>query len=98
MDAVEKNIPKYVDKGCLSLPTDILGLIKERREIRKLMRKNKSDFLKKSLNKLTFKIKTSINLHREKVWSKFLNELGPYPTSSKKFWEKINQVKSKKNL
>ena len=96
MDAVEKNIPKYVDKGCLSLPTDILGLIKERREIRKLMRKNKSDFLKKSLNKLTFKIKTSINLHREKVWSKFLNELGPYPTSSKKFWEKINQVKSKK--
>ncbi len=60
LDAADKSIPKYINRGCNSLPTEIVELIKYKRETRKAMRKSKLSNLKTLYNKLTSQVKIAI--------------------------------------
>ena len=62
-DAVEKSIPKYINRGCNSLQTEIVELIKYIRETRKAMKKLKLSNLKTLYNKL----KLAIQSYRERL-------------------------------
>ena len=52
--------------------------------------------LKTNYNKLSGQLKNAIKLYTEENWTRFLGKLGPYPTSTRKFWAKINEAKSQK--
>lgn len=96
LNAVEKSVPKCVIRGNNSLPKEIVDLIKLKRDTRRAMKKINNQHLKTFYNKLTSQIKKLIKEYKEKIWLKMLEKIGPYPVSSKIFWEKINQSRSKK--
>ena len=96
LDAVEKSIPKYINRGKNSLPKYIVDMIKQKREIRKEMKKKNSGNLKTFYNRLTSQIKVLIKEYREKLWLNMFEKFGPYPVSSRLFWQKINLARSSK--
>jgi len=93
-EAASISIPKYVFRSNNSLPSEIVELIKQKRIVRKDYRKSKLPFLKSILNKLSDQVKMSIKKYKEETWKNFLSKLGPYPTSSRLFWMKINQARN----
>jgi len=96
LETIEESVPKFIKRGFNSLPKEIVDLIKFKKETRKSMKSTKSSSLKSLYNKLTSQVKISIKNYREGVWAKFIEKLGPHPVSSKAFWDKINQARSKK--
>ena len=52
--------------------------------------------LKTFYNKLTGQIKKSSTEFYENKWKNLLGDIGPYPVSSRKFWNEINKFKSAK--
>ncbi len=96
LETIEESVPKFIKRGFNSLPKEIVDLIKFKKETQKSMKSTKSSSLKSLYNKLTSQVKISIKNYREGVWAKFIEKLGPHPVSSKVFWDKINQARSKK--
>ena len=96
LDAVEKSVPKFTKMSHNSLPKEIIELIKLKRGIRKELGKSNSKNLRTYFNNLTNRIKILIRDYREKVWKNLLEKFGPYPVSSRLFWQKINQARSNK--
>jgi len=88
LEAVEKSVPKFLNKSNNSLPKEIVDLIMIKRETRKGMRKSNSTNLKTYYNKLTAQIKILIKNYREKLWNNMLEKFGPYPVSSRIFGKK----------
>ena len=97
-DAVELSVPRVKFKeGQISLPKEIVELIKFKRSIRKELRSRKFDTNLKTLyNQITTKIKKLITEHKTKSWDKCLGKLGSFPVSSRLFWKKINEARSAK--
>ena len=96
--AADSAIPKFKDQYRKSFPKNIIDLIEMRRIIRKRLKDSSCDQSKTKFdyNKLTALIRTKIKEHTEKKWTRFLGKLGPYPTSSRSFWEIINKAKEQK--
>ena len=97
-DAVERSVPRVkLIEGQISLPKEIVELIKFKRTIRKELRSRKFDTNLKALyNNITTNIKNLILEHKTKTWDKFLGKLGSFPVSSSLFWKKINEARSAK--
>ncbi len=96
IEAVEICVPKFVHRSNNSLPIEIVDLIKIKRVTRKALRKLSTPNLKTYFNKLTSEIKTMIKNYRENRWASLLDKFGPYPVSSRLFWQKINQARANK--
>ena len=92
-EATHASIPRYDDAYENTLPQEIICLIRKRREIRKIIKKNKSPLQVTEYNKLTGLIQKSIKDYTSKKWNKFLSKLGPYPASTRVFWQKINKAR-----
>ena len=74
----------------------LLTLIYKRKELKKSLKKKTSAELKASYNKLTGEIKKLSSEFYENKWKTLLSDIGPYPVSSRKFWNEINKLKSSK--
>ncbi len=94
LESVEKSVPKFSKMSHNCLPKEIVDLIKMKREVRKKIGNSHSENLKTYFNKLTNQVKLLIKEYREKTWKNMLDKLGPYPVSSRIFWQKINQARS----
>jgi len=98
--AAEESIPKVYNRSHNSLPSEIVDVIKSKREVRKLIKKNNNldqiKNLKSHYNSLTRLVKELITKFKQKSWDKFLETLGDCPTSSRLFWQKINEARSAK--
>ena len=93
-------IPKYLNRFTKNDPEHIISLIKERRLVRKDIKLVSNPDAKAALrteyNKLSVLIKKSIKDHTELNWKNFLGKLGPYPPSTREFWNVINRARTQK--
>ncbi len=98
--AAESSIPKFLNYNAKSYPEEIISLIKNRREIRRDIKKiidlDAKKIFRTEYNRLTRELNQSIKSYTEKSWLRFLGKLGPYPPSTREFWAKINQAKNQK--
>jgi exonuclease III len=90
--AAEVAIPKYIDFNANSYPDFIINLIDERKELKKI--KNKTAEIKHKITRLTNRIKFETVKYNESKWNNFLGTLGPFPTSTRKFWYIINKART----
>ena len=95
-DAAEKSIPKFKKGGTKTFPEYILVLIRERRTLRKVVKKENTLENRLKYNILTSQIKLNIKNYRQKKWEGFIEGLGGYPVSSRPFWNEINKIKNPK--
>ncbi|RMZ94334.1 RNA-directed DNA polymerase from mobile element jockey-like, partial [Brachionus plicatilis] len=88
-------IPKFaLKKFRNSLPQKIVENIKERKRLKRKIKKNPGSLqLRIECNRLTNKIKFEITKFRNEQWEKLIQKFGPYPTSSRPFWRKINKFR-----
>ena len=98
LEAAEISIPKYKNMFGKSFPKKIVELIHARRLLRKKIKKDKEPTLIRQYNQVTYDIKKSIKQHTSNKWENFLGKLGPYPVSSRLFWNQINKAREQKNL
>jgi hypothetical protein len=94
--AANISIPKFKKGSRKTFPEPILNLIRKRRQARKELKKNRSDFNKKSYNDISNLVKLNIKSFKEKKWSRLLDGLGEHPVSTRLFWKEINKTKSSK--
>jgi len=94
--AAENSITRIsFNKKNTILPKKIIDLIKERRRIRKLAKK---DFSQKTrYNELSKQIKNEIIDHNSQKWDDFLRHIGPSLPSSRPFWQRINKIRKNKS-
>ena len=96
LKAADQSIPYSTKKKFkFSLPKNIIDLIKLKRKNRRKYKQTHNINLKNEYNNLNTKIKQEIRDHRNKKWEEFLEKLGPNPTSSKPFWQRINKFRTR---
>ena len=93
VSAARKSIPPRTN-GPLgkSFPPHIVKLIFERKAARSV--KHRSVAAKQEYNRLTNELQERICAHRSAQWDAFIEKLGPRPSSTRPFWQKINQIRS----
>ena len=96
LDAAEIAIPKYKYMSRKSFPKKIIELIHARRLIRKRIKKDNDPTCKRQYNHITNDIRNAIKQYTSKKWENFLSDLGPYPVSSRLFWNQINKAREQK--
>ena len=79
-----------------TFPKYFLELILNRKKIKKIIDKKKSIELKPEYNKLTSLIRKAVAIYNKNKWENVLGSFGPYPVSSRKFWDEINKAKISK--
>ena len=101
LNAAKESIPYTTKKQFkYSLPQNIINLIKlKRKNRRKYQQSRHCQIINETFNdeykRLTTQIRKEIKLHRNSKWEEFLKSLGPNPTSSKPFWQRINKFRTK---
>jgi uncharacterized protein YaaR (DUF327 family) len=65
-----------------------------RREVNK---KKNNTALKAEFNKMVQDLKLKIYSHRVKQWQDFIEKVGPNPSSSRPFWQRINRARTNKS-
>ena len=77
------------------IPPFILGQIKQKRKLTRLLKQNYSHHVKKIINMLNRKIKTNLNKFKQaQIESKF-SELSKFNQSSQKHWRIIKKIQNK---
>jgi exonuclease III len=99
LEAAKESIP-LVENALTrkALPKYILDMIKERHELRKKLNKTTSKEVKSSTNLLGKKIKNEIKEIRSKNWINFVERCGKNPSSSRPFWNKVNEFRGAKRF
>jgi hypothetical protein len=91
VEAAAATIPQSNRLKTKRLPKSILELVKERRFVRRKMKKD--PLLKTKYNLLTNQIKSAMVEFNSKSWDDFLTSLGPNAVSSRPFWHKVNTAR-----
>lgn len=99
IQAAEVSIPKKSRVNCaVCLPKAIIDKIKDRRRLRRELRRNGGNgALKCEINKLKKEIDNGIRNLKQKQWNNFLDGLGRNKASSGRFWNRINRFRSPKS-
>jgi len=100
-DATQLSIPFVkLSKFIFTLPPDIREKIKEKNKMRREVSKKKNinnTALKTEFNKIVQDLKLKIYSHRVKQWQDFIEKVGPNPSSSRPFWQRINRARTNKS-
>ena len=91
--AADATIPKVSPNFRVTLPEEIITLIKHKRKLRRKRIKDKSDEAKANYYRFCRLVKRKIQRFRSGGWCKFLEKVGSNPTSTKPFWKRINRFR-----
>ena len=96
LKAAQMSIPPKAS-GSLgkSFPRHIVSLIIARKAARHL--KDQSMAARQEYNRLTNELQEQICSFRSAQWDSFIAKLGPRPSSTRPFWQKINQIRNGAN-
>ena len=78
-------------------PKHILEIIMKKQEFKKLCKQFDDPQLKTELNALTKEFKTEKAKHSDKIFENLVEKVGPNPTSSRQFWQRINKFRIPKS-
>jgi hypothetical protein len=96
--AASTSIPVRIEHKLTALPHHILEKIKKRHQLRQEYNKGANENIKIQINKLNKIIKQDIWDLRTKQWSGFVEKFKGNATSSKPFWNKINEFRGSKRV
>ncbi len=79
--------------GTTDLPSSIIHLVKKKRKIRKLWQETRYLAHKTELNRISKLLRESITEYKEKMLSRYLEQLSPNDTGSSSFWKTTKYLK-----
>jgi hypothetical protein len=71
-------------------------LIKLRKKTKHFTKRDSDPNIKTRYNKLTTIIREEIDAIKNNEWNEFVQKLGKNPTSTKPFWQRINNIRGNK--
>lgn len=93
LKAAEHSIPKLKQKNGQTLLRILVNLIKQKRAILKNLKFSSNTNLRIAYNKLSSDIRLKMMIHKEKIWTEFLDKHGSHPVSARPFWNETNKTK-----
>ena len=76
-------------------PSDFVKLVREKRRARRKKQKSNSPEDIREYNRLAKEVKAKSKELSKESWTKFIDRVGPRPTSSAPFWQRINRFRNK---
>jgi hypothetical protein len=98
INSADKTIPVYKVNYShrKNLSNYIIELIKLRKKTKNFTKRDNDPNIKTRYNKLTALIREKIDAVKNNEWNEFIQKLGKNPTSTKPFWQKINNLRGNK--